>query len=76
MPQCWPRIRQVLEVRRSAPVLQIREVGDKRGLAKELLGREVGEVLGVGEGLNELCSCESGYQRAEMCMVQCTSSYL
>lgn len=58
MFQCRPRIRQVLEVWRSAPVLQIREVGDKRGLVEELLGREVGEVLGIGEGLNELCRGE------------------
>lgn len=50
------RVRQVLEVRRLVPVLEVGEVGDKRGLAEELLGGEVVEVVRVGEGLDELCA--------------------
>jgi hypothetical protein len=54
VPQGWPRVRQVLEVRRPGPVLQVGQVGDEGGLGEELLGGEVVEVERVGEGLDEL----------------------
>lgn len=54
MPQRRPGIREVLDVRRPRPVLEVGEVGDKGGLREEFLGREVVEVEGVGEGLDEL----------------------
>lgn len=54
MPQCRSRICQVLQIRRPAPVLQVREVGDKRGLGEEFLRREVVEVERVRERLDKL----------------------
>lgn len=48
------RVRQVFQVRRFRPVLQVGEVGDKGGLCEELLRREVVEVQWVCEGLNKL----------------------
>ena len=48
------RIRQVLEIRRSRPVLRVSEVGDKGGLREELLGGEVIEIERVREGLDKL----------------------
>lgn len=54
VPQRRPRVRQVLEVRRLGPVLQVVEVGDKGGLGEELLGGEVVEVVRVGERLDKL----------------------
>jgi hypothetical protein len=67
--QRWPRICQVFEVWRPAPVLQVGEVGDKRGLGEEFLRREVVEVEWVCEGLNKLrasqyCSSVDFIQRA------------
>ncbi len=49
-----PRIRQVLQVRRAAPVLQVGEVGDERGLRQELLRGEMIEVKRVRERLDKL----------------------
>lgn len=40
---------QVLDVRRLGPVLEVGEVGDKRGLREQLLRREVVEVERVRE---------------------------
>lgn len=54
MSQRRAGIRQVLEVRRPRPVLQVGEVGDKGGLREELLGGEVVEIERVREGLDEL----------------------
>lgn len=54
MAQGRARVRQVLEVRRPGPVPQVGEVGDEGGLREELLRREVVEVEGVGERLDEL----------------------
>ncbi len=54
MSQRRARVRQVLEVRRSAPVLQVGEVGDKGGLGQEFLRREVVEVEWVRERLDKL----------------------
>lgn len=47
-------VRQVFQVRRPRPVLEVGEVGDERGLREELLRGQVVEVEGVGEGLDKL----------------------
>lgn len=52
--QRWPRIGEILEVRRLGPVLQIGKVGDEGGLSEELLRCEMVEVVGIGERLNKL----------------------
>lgn len=54
MPERGARIRQVLEIRRLGPVLQVGEVGDKGRLREQLLRREMVEVEGVGERLDKL----------------------
>jgi hypothetical protein len=54
MSQRWPGIGKILEVRRFGPVLQIGKVGDEGGLREELLRREMVQVVGIGERLNEL----------------------
>ena len=53
-------IRQVLEVGRALPVLQIGQVGDEGGLAQVFLRREIVEVEGVGERLHELRTGRGG----------------
>jgi len=55
-----PWVCQVLEVWRSAPVLEIVEVCDKRGVRQELSRGKVVEVLWVGEGLDKLCRVSEG----------------
>ena len=47
-------IRQVFEIWRSAPVLEVVEVCDKGWVCQELSGGEMVEVLWVGQGLDEL----------------------
>lgn len=47
-------IRQVLEVGRSRPVLEVVEVCDKGGVREQLLGGEMVQVEGVSKSLNEL----------------------
>lgn len=47
-------VHDVLEVRRTGPVLQVGEVRDEFGAGKQLLGGEVVEVVRVREGLDEL----------------------
>ena len=54
VPQRRAREGQVFKVRRTRPVLEIVQVGDKGGLAEELLRSEVVEVEGVRERLNKL----------------------
>jgi hypothetical protein len=49
-----PGVGQIFEVRRLGPVLQVGEVGDEGGLGKELLRREMVQVIGIGERLNKL----------------------
>lgn len=61
MAQRRPGIRQVLEVRRPAPVLEVGEVGDEGGLAEQLLRGEVVQVVRVREGLDELGAEASAY---------------
>lgn len=54
VPERRARIRQVLEVGRPSPVLQVVEVSHEGGLGEELLGGNMVEVVGVREGLDEL----------------------
>lgn len=54
MPERRARIRQVLEVGRPGPVLQVVEVSHEGGLGKEFLGSNMVEVVGVCEGLDKL----------------------
>lgn len=54
MPQRRARVRQVFEVGRSRPVLQIGQVCDEGRLGQVLLRGEVVEVGRVGERLHEL----------------------
>lgn len=54
VPQRRPRVDEVLEIRRLGPVLQVSQVGDEGGLREQLLRREVVEVVGVRERLDEL----------------------
>lgn len=49
-----PRVGEILEVRRPAPVLEIVEVGDKGWIAEELPGSQMVQVQRVAECLNEL----------------------
>lgn len=46
--------RQVLEVGRARPVLQVVEVGDEGGVREKLAGSEVVEILRVRERLDKL----------------------
>lgn len=55
-----PRVREVLYVRRPAPVPEVGEVGDEGRLDEELLGREVVEVQRVRERLDELRAAGTG----------------
>ena len=48
------RKREVLQVRRACPVLQIVEVRDEGGVRQELAGCEVVEILRVRQGLDKL----------------------
>lgn len=48
------RVRQVFEIWRFRPVLQVGKVGDKGRLREEFLGGEVVEIEGICEGLDEL----------------------
>ena len=70
------RISQVFEIRRPAPVLQVGEVGDKRGLGEEFLRREVVEVEWVCEGLNKLwrVSVFCPYKQASKLFWNCITS--
>ena len=53
-------IGQVLEVGRALPVLEVGQVGDEGGLAQVFLRREVVEVEGVSERLDELKAHRGG----------------
>ena len=54
VPQRRARVREVLDVRRLGPVLEVVEVGDEFGAREVLLRGEVVEVEGVREALDEL----------------------
>jgi hypothetical protein len=56
--ECRGRKRQVLQVRRARPVLQVVEVGDEGRVGQELARGEVVEVLRVRERLDELLACQ------------------
>lgn len=54
MPQRGSRVREVLDVGRPGPVLEVVEVGDELGAREIFLGGEVVEVEGVREALDKL----------------------
>lgn len=60
MPQRGSRVREVLDVGRAGPVLEVVEVCDELGSREVLLGGEVVEVEGVREALDELWGCQRG----------------
>ena len=66
VPQGRAGIRQVLEVRGPAPVAEVGEVGDEGGLGEDLLGCEVVQVVGVGEGLDELLAVSKANEDVEI----------
>lgn len=52
------RKREVLQVRRARPVLQIIEVRDEGRIRQKLAGCEVVEILWVRQGLDKLLVCQ------------------
>lgn len=54
VPDGGARVRQVLQVGRASPVLEVGQVVDKGRLREELARGKVVEVLWVGESLDKL----------------------